>query len=482
MTDRSMKVSTLSPPPSSDRPHKRQCTSSSPHERRHPCLPILEKTDIATISEAYAKYQAIYLPNYIIERTGRTSTNDESTQLDWKDLGDIFNHLNEEDRKSFCVENVADGSVGTSASNENDVATTVATTASELLRPQITEEVAYCSFLIQHDEDALSKLLRRLPMEELCETRRSADTAGTTPESPGREYCGTLKQRGDVAWDYEPCVWIFFGRNNGPASGHHEDLQGRPEHTDSISHDGTWHYQLSGIKRWLLRPTQKLREHFQAVLTDEELMEWTAQGNIGDNDGTANNNIESTEADPKDNNEHTKEHRIQVDCRQGDVLIVNTRLWRHQTILPPQPNPSVSYARDFWVTPRQPSTATAPCSSRIADSESGPNNSCFSAASGMTNLDGLYATDDIEADTIIFKETDMPDCELHRSSTDPNCKVVEFEDGTQAVVSCRKIRAGEFFCIPESDDEDDEEEEEEENDGYVFNKYEEYDATEDDDR
>jgi hypothetical protein len=80
----------------------------------------------------------------------------------------------------------------------------------------------------------------------------------------------------------------------------------------------------------------------------------------------------------------------------------------------------------------------------------------------MTNADdGLYATDDIAAGTIIFRESDMPDCELHRSSESPNCEVAELEDGTDAVVSSRAIVAGEFFCIAESDDEDDEEEDDE---------------------
>jgi hypothetical protein len=75
----------------------------------------------------------------------------------------------------------------------------------------------------------------------------------------------------------------------------------------------------------------------------------------------------------------------------------------------------------------------------------------------MTNLDGLYATNDIEGGTIIFKETDMPDCELHRSATNPNCELVELEDGTTAVVSSRPIATGEFFCVSESSDEEEEE-------------------------
>jgi hypothetical protein len=83
-----------------------------------------------------------------------------------------------------------------------------------------------------------------------------------------------------------------------------------------------------------------------------------------------------------------------------------------------------------------------------------------------TNMDSLYATNDIDEGTVIFTEKDMPNGELHRSATaiKANCEVVELEDGTSAVVSSRVITAGEIFCVPESSDEgddyDDEEDEE----------------------
>jgi U3 small nucleolar RNA-associated protein 6 len=43
----------------------------------------------------------------------------------------------------------------------------------------------------------------------------------------------------------------------------------------------------------------------------------------------------------------------------------------------------------------------------------------------MTNVDGLYATEDIAAGTILFREKEMPDCQLHRSKENPNCEVIE---------------------------------------------------------
>jgi U3 small nucleolar RNA-associated protein 6 len=84
--------------------------------------------------------------------------------------------------------------------------------------------------------------------------------------------------------------------------------------------------------------------------------------------------------------------------------------------------------------------------------------------STMKNVDGTYATEDIDAETILFTEHTMPNCELHRSKTNPNCQVVELEDDNHggegsssymAVVTLRKIKAGEFFTILESDEEED---------------------------
>jgi hypothetical protein len=116
---------------------------------------------------------------------------------------------------------------------------------------------------------------------------------------------------------------------------------------------------------------------------------------------------------------------------------LSTRVWMHRTIIPPQETPSVSYARDFF-----------------ADSCSAVSKS--TRGEGMINLDGVYATRNIPSDTIIVTEKDMPDCELHRSSN-PNCEVIELEDGTSALVSIQDIGAGDFFCVAESSDESDDE-------------------------
>eukprot|EP00587_Corethron_hystrix_P012029 CAMPEP_0113300700 /NCGR_PEP_ID=MMETSP0010_2-20120614/2218_1 /TAXON_ID=216773 ORGANISM="Corethron hystrix, Strain 308" /NCGR_SAMPLE_ID=MMETSP0010_2 /ASSEMBLY_ACC=CAM_ASM_000155 /LENGTH=117 /DNA_ID=CAMNT_0000154163 /DNA_START=126 /DNA_END=479 /DNA_ORIENTATION=- /assembly_acc=CAM_ASM_000155 len=114
----------------------------------------------------------------------------------------------------------------------------------------------------------------------------------------------------------------------------------------------------------------------------------------------------------------------------------------------------MSYARDIFL-----SCADEKDDDRTNRCDTGTENGTETA---MTNLDGLYAADDIEEGTIIFTEASMPDCELPRHH-DPNCHVVDLEDiGMMAVVSVKDIKAGEFFCVEETDDESEEDEDDEE--------------------
>mmetsp|Transcript_26831 Transcript_26831/g.39705 ORF Transcript_26831/g.39705 Transcript_26831/m.39705 type:complete len:371 (-) Transcript_26831:2804-3916(-) len=288
--------------------------------------------------------QSLYSPLCVLHLSPSIQ-NDFSTGFSWKSLQSIFATL-KSDVDSWCVE---------TGETENS--------PMEFLQPNITNIEGYCSFMLQNDKSIWESALPKLPMQQLGN------------------------------WSHSPCLWFFFGRNNNSRS-NSKALKGRAEHTDSVSHDGTWHFQLSGTKRWFLRATQELKDTLER------------HGMVVD----ANKKIE-------------------VNCNQGDILIVNTRLWWHQTEIPRQEYPSVSYARDFYF-----------------DSNS------ICEATPMSNVDGLYATNDVDEGTIIFREDEMPDCALHRSS-DPNCDVVLLDDETHAIISARKISTGEFFCIAESDDE-----------------------------
>ena len=85
-------------------------------------------------------------------------------------------------------------------------------------------------------------------------------------------------------------VWLFVGCNTL-----NKDMQGRPEHTDDVQHSGTWHYQLAGTKTWFIRP---LSEH----------RDWNDRAPL----------LRGCTS-------------LKVTCRAGDILVINTRLWWHQT-------------------------------------------------------------------------------------------------------------------------------------------------------
>ena len=267
------------------------------------------------LEPAYRNFQILHLRHTSQAKRG------SKKRLCWEDLGAIFGKLDDKDKETWCIETKGD---------QNP------TSPNEFLVPIKTDDRAYCSFLIQHTADLYKKTLDRLPFGELP----------------------------SMNWTYEPALWVFFGRN--PLG--NVLLEGRPDHTDSVTHDGTFHFQLSGEKRWSLRPTAELVSHVNERFPDLTF---------------------------------SQDSRLRLVCKEGDVIVINTRMWFHCTTIPPQTQPSVSYARDFRFSSLSPSESTK---------------------GGMKNVDGLYATNDIEEGTILFTEADMPDCELHRSSTDPNCE------------------------------------------------------------
>ena len=326
-------------------------------------IPEIDASDgnfqLDDVIKLYDQYQIVHVKNVSSLPATTASTTaeaDKQPSLCWKDVDTIYQKLNEMDQKSWCIET-------------KTATSTAGIIPKKFLSPVISKDRAYCSFVLQHSKDVYTDTLPTLPFQEFDTT----------------------------SMQYETAIWFFFGRN--PIG--NVNMDGRPEHTDAISHSGTWHYQLSGCKRWLVRPTTELMNRL----------------------GGPNVNTTSP---------------FCLNCKESDLLMINTRLWFHQTIIPPQRIPSVSFARDFrFIGVNQLTSKQF-------------NDECCT----MTNVDGVYATSDISQGTIIFTEVDMPDCELHRSSTDANCEVVELEDGTNAVMASRPILSGEFFSIPESSDEE----------------------------
>jgi len=398
------------------------------------CNPLADKHSSPHISStefdaAYDMYQALHIRGY------NTSPQLKDQQFNASDIQPLFESLNEQDKKSFCIENKA---------NESKQST-----PSQFLSTNDTTQRGYCSFLVQHSKVEMDKLLsNRLPLVHLPVANSESD------------FNNTMKV------DYGPAVWFFFGKNyinNGENSDDNNTnmLQGRPEHTDSVTHDGTWHYQLSGTKIWRLRPTMELMKRIKEYTTIHQQAEMKSLS------GTKRK-IDKTN-DESNHDDSTDKSYLEVKCEQGDILFLNTRLWWHSTLIPKQDVPCISYARDIYFQNTEKSGSCKFNNEQSNNNNNLTNQDDIIQQSSMTNVDGTYAAEDVEADTILFTEHTMPDCELHRSKTNANCQVVELDDektgeSYMAVVTLRDIKAGEFFSVLETDDEEDSGEEECEDD------------------
>jgi len=370
-----------------------------------------------SFKNTYHNFQAVFLPcckresqsnldassNYVKNEASSEkrfssirSTISEETAKTCDDVWQIFSSLVQDEKDTWCVENAGEidsmsAFKGTKNKSINPYYFLRSHKRKLRKRPK---RRGYCSFIVQN-EVSMKNLIERLPTVEL-------------PISPN-----TLKGESDAVGSMKmrhgPCIWFFFGRNDG------KDLTGRPEHTDSVSHDGTWHYQMSGKKVWHLRPTEELLRMAKEEGCQELLQLEKGSGGKG----------------------------VMLECVAGDVLVVNTRLWWHHTVIPQQKAcgevesvPSVSYARDFYILPNLAREKLQKGHKEI-----------------MTNIDGIYAPRDIEQNTSIFTEEEMPDGEMHRSA-DPNCEVIIMETGLGAIVAKRFIKAGEFLSVVDSDEDD----------------------------
>lgn len=158
-------------------------------------------------------------------------------------------------------------------------------------------------------------------------------------------------------------AWIFAGD---------KQVDGRPEHTDDLPPSilGTWHVQVCGAKEWFVRQ----RGEVNRVL-----------------------------------------------CDAGDLLLIDTRLWRHRTRLPAN-SFSMSVARDLTT-----------------------------AETSMTNVDATLAARAMKPGTVVLTEDDLPDCALPRDSKRPNCKVA-VRRGRLALVAIAHIAPGDPLTVEDSDD------------------------------
>jgi hypothetical protein len=385
---------------------------------------------------SYGSFQALHIRNVPASPVSTCG----ASKFGPSDVQSLYASLEEQDKISWCIENKA---IQSSHNNCDEIAQA---TPDTFLDVNNTTQRGYCSFLVQHSNAVKENLLSNLlPMAHLPVSNDASPTAENA----------VMKVR------YGPCIWLFFGKNYH-SKGNRNDyvLPGRPEHTDSVTHDGTWHYQLSGTKIWRLRPTTELLQQLKEKGVGNTLHDQSVAG--------VKRKIDASDECNDDNN--TTKNYVEVVCRKGDVLVVNTRLWWHSTFIPPQNLPSISYARDFYFNTEGEYHDAC---NKNKNEQDGNEDTSADLESPMDNVDGTYAAEDIAADTILFTDRTMPNCELHRSKTNPNCQVVELEndeggESYMAVVTLREIKAGEFFSILESSDEeegDESEDEEELDDG-----------------
>eukprot|EP00978_Attheya_sp_CCMP212_P022711 scaffold68169_cov58-Attheya_sp.AAC.3 len=273
---------------------------------------------------------------------------------------------------------------------ENDILDS-STSASDFLSPTAKQN-GYCSFVLQDDSNqAVSNFTEQY-------VRHPSLPLSAHDESQKQQIVDTVC----IAKPY----WLFVGRNNNA-----HEMKGRNEHTDDIYHNGgTFHYQLAGVKTWNIRPTEELRE-----MCDER------------------------DIALKDTYVHTVE--------EGDIFVINTRLWWHQTEIPgaisaktggnQNDNLSISYARDIHLDGTQPTEGDE---------------------QHMNSKDGAWATAFIAKGTVLLTEVDPP---ISRTTVraDANCEMFVVEDSEEgekqlAVVAFRDIKEGEFYTILESKNEE----------------------------
>ena len=334
---------------------------------------------VTSQNEIIKKYQEKYV---VLYRPSNNNNRVNKMDLNLDAVADIFKDSNDEIKKSFCVENSGNGT----DLNEKIVFDT---------KSDNKYNKWYASFIAQHDEKLLNKLnTKLLPIP----------------------FIDTNVFHSDI-------IWFFIGKNIDQTC----PLEGRAEHTDSVTHDGTWHYQCSGEKIWEIRPTQKLINIIN-----------NSKKKMMNNSNNNNNNIETKQ-------EHlTMDNKMIIKCQAGDVLLINTKLWWHHTKIPPTNNAnhqvSISYARDIYFESNKPTNTNL-------------NN--------MTNVDAVYASKSIKAGNVVLTEDDMPDCELPRSN-DPNCAVTMLDNGQGALIAIKNIDEGDFFSIANSSSSDDDDLDEEE--------------------
>ena len=229
---------TCGKPQQDDRYSKQPCSSASLNPLRSLSRFRVPEMDASSPAFSVDKFVDQYRRFRVVHLKQVPLDQDQTRSLSWKDIGGVFEILHKSDQDSWCAETTDTSSL----TPEYFLVSTTMTSQS------------YCSFLVQNDRESFANIVAKLPFSRL----------------PW------------VDWEHGQSLWVFFGRNLG----HSDTMQGRPEHTDAVSQDGTWHFQMSGTKEWLIRPT--------ATLLNSSEIEWPWASDV----------------------------RASIVCNAGDVLVI----------------------------------------------------------------------------------------------------------------------------------------------------------------
>ena len=308
-------------------------------------------------------------------------------------ISKAFQSASIQDQESWCIENNG---------NDNNALERTKTIAhispSEFMSPN-SKIKGYCSFILQDDsEQVVSNLTNQVaPYSTLPLQQEAQDPPDTKREDSMLPSITTANP-----------YWIFVGRNTNPTI----PMQGRSEHTDDVQHDGTFHYQCCGSKTWYIRPTAALK---RKLLQD------------------------------KSNNIMKLKDRYEITLEEGDIFVINTRLWWHQTEIPSPPsasasasaviadqgqNVSISYARDIYLD------ATEKKVSKISQASSTEEHE-----EKMSNQECAWAVGFIGKGTVLLMEDSDPPPMMTRTQqkSKANCQMIILEnsdcgaDNTEAI-------------------------------------------------
>ena len=224
-------------------------------------------------------------------------------------------------------------------------------------------------------------------------------------------------------------------------------LVGRPEHTDSVSHSGTWHCQVVGSKVWYVRPLEESKEwngRAPVIATEKTLdshsvnkiakstairpsLKVLSDSAVIDADhGVCNNGMEHRDSTTVVGDDGIS--RFRIECKQGDLLVINTRLWWHRTEIPcsnEADGTSMSFARDFYCDRASSLLRKEDTNVKnLSGIKSKPPSTDVDqyGAEQFCNIDGVYASRNVLKGKVVLTEKELPDCALMRSK-DANCDV-----------------------------------------------------------